>query len=300
MNKKQYLAHWEKLQEKMEWPEGLVKELNPFIDEVYKNEALAKRCEKLDKDLFKGTWDVPGLIKEAAEEFKVHPYKLLLFMAIYNSYRMKKKYIAHEWDMSVYYDSLTDIIVWATCCFKREHLWGLYEYGWVSLSLKCQLFKIGRFQYKLMKYKRDEYSCAGVTIKNGSTVIDMHIPEGESLTPEKRIDSYRRAYKFFNQTGNCVFVCHSWLFFKHHRDFLPETSNIIGFMNDFDYLFYDEGRDYSDLWRIFGFDYEGDNYPRNTGLQRGYADWLKEHGTTGGAYGIMIFDGEKILKKDNK
>ena len=52
------------------------------------------------------------------------------------------------------------------------------------------------------------------------------------------------------------------------------------------------------MWRIFGKDagLPAEQLPRDTGLRRAYADWIQKGGNVGGGYGILFFDGEKIIK----
>ena len=79
--------------------------------------------------------------------------------------------------------------------------------------------------------------------------------------------------------------------------FLPQTSNILDFMRDFDII---EPR-YSEQpyasWRIFGryFEEPFDRLPRDTSLRKAYADWLAAGHNTGSGRGLILFDGEKIV-----
>ena len=56
--------------------------------------------------------------------------------------------------------------------------------------------------------------------------------------------------------------------------------------------------DFVDCWRIFNKDWDHDAtaLPRNSSLQRAYADWLAAGNKAGEAHGIFAYDGEKIIK----
>lgn len=49
-----------------------------------------------------------------------------------------------------------------------------------------------------------------------------------------------------------AFVCGSWLLYEGHREFLPENSNILRFMDDFDIIRSADKEKFGDGWRVFG------------------------------------------------
>lgn len=200
---------------------------------------------------------------------------------------------------TVYYDSMRDILIWANVCLDKSGIFGIENYGWICSQINCTIFRLGRLQFHFIDFNHETEYC-GIKLKPQSRVINIHIPEGDSLTAEKRLDAYRRAYNFFKQTGHAVFVCDSWLLYPGHSEFLPESSNIIGFMNDFTILSSKEkpAREFGDFWRVFGHreTYEYDELPRDSGLRRAYADRLKENKMLGSGFGIFVFDGENIIK----
>jgi hypothetical protein len=121
------------------------------------------------------------------------------------------------------------------------------------------------------------------------------------MTEKACMDSYQKAHEFYKNrfTENIVpFVCHSWLLYPPHRDFLPEGLNILGFMDDFDMIRQEDREKFDDAWRVFGPAAEKDlsEWPKDTRLQKAYAEHLKKGGVTGIGYGIFLFNGEKILK----
>jgi len=201
---------------------------------------------------------------------------------------------------TVYYDSMKDIHIWANVCKNQFGTYGIENYGWVSYQITCNMFRLGRMQYHFIEYGDEDTVLHGIKLTKGKRVINVHIPEGDALTTEKRLDSYRRAYDFMKQTGLAVFVCDSWLLYPGHRDFLPEKSNILSFMDDFNILSYKEkpAATFGDLWRVFGHreSYVYDELPQNSGLQKAYAERIKNGENLGTAFGAFVFDGENIVR----
>ncbi len=201
----------------------------------------------------------------------------------------------------IYWASMRDITIWTKTCMKMRGHVGLYEYGWILSFLTAEIVRLHRLEFHIIQFMENKtWSKAGVTVKGGAPVVNIHIPEDGPLKPDDVIESFRRAYRYFNCTGTQAFVCHSWLLYPGNYEFLSETSNIRKFMDNFDLITRDESRYSGDLWRVFGPcpSYRDTSvFPRDTELQRGMIRYLDEHDfTTGSGYGIFLFDGEKIVK----
>lgn len=298
MNQQQFLDHIRVLNEKIDLPAPAVKEVMDMAEWVFSSSDRSGQCEKFNQMLFTGDPDLSESLKQYAKAERISSSSFLLFMCEYNSYTTKRLYAARGMDMTVYYESMLDITIWAKTCWRETGCWGMGNYNWITRSLTASLFRLGRLQFQFSRYTGREYNHAGVTVKNGDRVIEIHIPEGGSFSREKRLASYRRAYDFFNQTGNAVFICESWLLYKRHFEFLPENSNTIDFMREFELVECVENDSPADLWRIFGFMDSYDDVealPKETGLQKAYAAWWAKHHKTGYSYGIFVFDGQNIL-----
>ncbi|QOV19367.1 hypothetical protein INP51_15765 [Blautia liquoris] len=123
-------------------------------------------------------------------------------------------------------------------------------------------------QYEYSSFFLDEYSLNGVTLKKGDKVINMHIPSSGSFSEKTRMDSYQRAYRFFEKDfpeKTVPIVCSSWLLYPGYRDI-------------------------TDSWRIFGKDAGKPpvDLPRDTSLQKAFAEYLEKGGTPGVGYGILF------------
>jgi hypothetical protein len=117
-------------------------------------------------------------------------------------------------------------------------------------------------------------------LKQGDTVLDLHIPRGKTLTADECRDSFRQAEAFFahyfpDQPISASF-CHTWFFTPQLQTLLPPTSSIVNFQREF-YLYPNAGGpDF--LWSfVFGEKYKDRaTAPRDTSLRCAVLDWLKD------------------------
>ena len=113
----------------------------------------------------------------------------------------------------------------------------------------------------------------------------------------------KRTEDLFGESTNCGALtdgigCGSWLLYPRHREFLPEKSNILKFLNDFEIVSWEEKENFGDAWRVFGryADLPFEQLPRDTSLRKAFAEWLCSGRKTGSGFGFIIFDGEKIVR----
>jgi hypothetical protein len=162
-------------------------------------------------------------------------------------------------------------------------------------------YALGRLQYEHARFDADEYTCAGITLHRGDAVINCHIPSCGPLTKEARTDSYRQAWDFYKRDfphGILPVVCSSWLLYPEHADFLPAHSNILSFMQDFTLLRSSVDESFRNAWRIFGSAAArpASEWPRDTSIRRAFADRILAGKPVGSGYGILLFDGNRILR----
>jgi len=222
---------------------------------------------------------------------------------------MKEIYKKRGLPLSVCDDTLRDLRYKLMECYKMYGVWGSFVASWFYGAFVLDRFEIGRLQFELSTHfaTKEPYEKCGLRLVWDETpVINLHIPSSGPLRQSDCMDSYRAAYKFFEKymperliDGKLVIECGSWLLYREHYKFLPEDSNIIKFMNDFEIVHSWDDPGFGDCWRIFNKGWDGDAsaLPRDTSLQRAYADWLADGNTAGEAHGIIIFDGEKIINK---
>ena len=249
---------------------------------------------KLKEDFYNGS-DVKDALYDYAEEVG-EPFRMVrMAFCLFCVDRMYDIFKAKGLSDKVYLDSLIDLRVWALTCMRNHGEWGMQEFDWLIHALRGKVIRLGRLQFEVTKYEYGpDFELCGYELKHDAPVIGFHIPEDGPFTDEQRLDSYKQAYEYF---GNPIFVCESWLLYPPQYGFLKPTSNIVKFMNEFEIVYVKELTNRQDMWRVFGMrdSYDPKDLPRNNSLQRGYAEHLEKTGVNGWGYGILIFDGEKIL-----
>lgn len=236
---------------------------------------------------------------EAAELTGVHLYTVHLVYYICLARPVEELYRQRGISPDIYRDSMLDLKWKLLECRRMYGIWGSFVADWFYGFFRMTRFALGRLQYERVPFGR-EYRGPAASLSPDSPVLNMHIPSCGPLTMEACMASFKKAYAFYRkgfQEGPVPFACSSWLLFPEHERMLPETSHIRRFLSCFEILDWGEDPDGGDLWRIFGpdWDREPGSLPRNTGLQRAYADWLETGHRPGWGLGLFFFDGEGIL-----
>lgn len=280
------MYNYDELFDKIALPAGAAEIFHTVTGEVGR-----ERMDSLSADFFAGK-DIYDAVGKMAEDTGAEKDELWMVVTLYFTAKSHDIYAERGISDDIFYDSMGDITVWVKVCRRDWGCWGIHnnEFGWMEGTLRATRFKLGRFQFELSTFKCDRYEKYGTVLHRGDRVVNMHIPEGEPMTPERRYDSYRRGLEFW---GGNVIVCDTWLFYPRHREFLQPNSNILGLMDDFDIIESDESDSLGNMWRIFN---RRDSYipselPRNTGMRRAYADWLEKVGKTGSGYGVRVESG---------
>ena len=289
----EYIAHIKQLSEAIKLPDDAASAVLAAAQKIPADKANALSASYFADE------DVQPQIEALAEELGITVP--LCDMVVYMMFARQTyyNYLAHGVTQNIYEDSMTDFTVWNLACMRQTDGPGLLQMGWLSMTLKEKLYRIGRFQYEPTTFRHSSYAFGDYVVHRGDPVLTIHIPEGEPLTDEARLDSYRRAEQFF---GSHIIVCHSWLLYPAHRQFLQPGSRIVAFMDDFVMLSGEETRgDLSNLWRMYGFKCDHSDFaslPEMTGMQRAYKKHLIETGgMTGEGYGIIIIEDGKIITK---
>ncbi|MCC6442220.1 MAG: DUF5596 domain-containing protein [Armatimonadetes bacterium] len=123
----------------------------------------------------------------------------------------------------------------------------------------------------------DEWECV---LKPGDATLDMHIPAGGGMTPERCADSMRRAVPFFRahfpDEPFRVIACYSWIFNTQFEEVKLSSDNLVAFQREL-YLFPIPSSGTDGLWFIFlKDDFDPVTLPRDTSLQRSVADYLAQ------------------------
>lgn len=210
-----------------------------------------------------------------------------LIKALYDCQALSDFYKEKGISEDVLYHTLSDLLIWAKNYNLMTGKLGIDEYYWIGCHLSGRLYRLGRLQFCKGVMESD---CARLNLKKGDSIIEIHIPQGESFNTENCKQSISRAVeffeKFFPEYEYSWFTCHSWLLDKELRTYLNPESNIIKFQNLFDVFEYTE----SDQAIKYLFDINSKKNAQNS-LQK----MVLEHKNNGG----KLYEGYgAIAKKD--
>lgn len=207
----------------------------------------------------------------------------------------RRRGIAEEF----FWDAAGDLTSKLAECRERCGAVGTASFLWHIPFFYFQRFTLGRLTYEDRVYKGEDYTCGNVTVREGDVVLGLHIPSGAPFDRERRMDSYHKAFAFYGCSREKPLVVHgsSWLLSPDHEKMLSPQSNIVDFIHDFDMLGSVEKVGFPDAWRIYGTAAYGpmENWPRKNALQRGYYELMASGQKAKGGFGMLVFDGEKLL-----
>lgn len=281
------------------FPEEAIQDLlQNYIELSKKENCLAQFNELVEyfkknnsKDQYKGIF---SKLDEIAKAAGIHNYSLHMLYLIALSVHTRKLYEEKNTAYEIYLDSMSDLRAKLMECKELYGVWGSSVAWWEIDLFNLNLTALGRLQYEFISYQ-GEYSKGKYHLKQGDLVLNIHIPSLGPLLYEDCKASFKKAALYFKdyfKDRPVVFVCHSWLLYPEHRIFLPENSNILKFMSFFDIISSEISERKADLWRVFYKDWEKDpkDLPRNTSIQRAYADWLMKGNGIGTGFGVYFYE----------
>lgn len=242
------------------------------------------------------------LVEDMARTSGVHVYTVWGLFLAFAAQRARADYAREGISEEVFWATFSDLRYKAIECKRVKGVWGTFVAFWYNIFYQVKIVKLGRLEYEFIEYQDEERTLAGVTLKPGDRVLNIHIPSsGEPFDQTARLESYRMAYEFEKARGHegpLVCVCHSWLLYPGYREVLGEKSNIVGFMDDFTLTGAEEG-EFEDAWRVFGGAAEGpvEELPEETSMQRKFKKYMRAGGKHGCGKGVLVFDGEKLVKE---
>ena len=167
-----------------------------------------------------------------------------LLMYLFFCEELSEGYIKREIDEKILLATLSDVVIWAKVHYEINGSLGLTQTNWLSRHFAMKLFRLGRLQFCMAENE-----------------LEMHIAEGDSLTPEKCENSLSLARAFFNkhfpEFEYDKFTCHSWLLDETLLTFVGKDSNIAKFRNMFEIRSSEESDDA--LKYVFRFDATREN-----------------------------------------
>ncbi|MFJ5957066.1 acyltransferase domain-containing protein [Paenarthrobacter sp. NPDC092416] len=161
---------------------------------------------------------------------------------------------------------------------RRVHgQFGLDTWGWLTLHMAGNLFRLGRLQFHLVRAEANQSSA------KSQWVLGVHIPEDGGLSRALVDASFEEARSFFARCFPdkpvATATCDSWMLDPYLLAKLPE-SNIAGFARRFTV---DRCTDAPTDAVYFTFRHRGlenlDSLPRETSLQRVVLERIDDGGT---------------------
>jgi len=152
---------------------------------------------------------------------------------------------------------------------------------------------LGNIEHKIISLNLSEWD---EVLAHGDSVLDTHIPAGESFTPQACADSLNCAIeffaKYFPEKHFKGWACHSWFLDNQYETILSENSNIVKFQRElYLYPISESGED--SYWRIFGENGMKNgikNAPRNTSMQKAVAEFIEKGGKLRAGGGFFLKD----------
>ena len=178
-------------------------------------------------------------------------------------------------NVSIFFDTAKKLAESSEEYFKENGKHGLYDYCFVANHVRGNIVRLCGFEYQYGEY-------------DGNKAVILHLPDKADLSKSARLNSYQLARQFFD---DYPIIGDSWILYPEHKKMLSEDSNIVDFINDFDIVSTNETKDYSELFHVFGRlkDYSHDNLPKNTSLQKAYAERVKNNLPVGSAIGRLKY-----------
>ena len=201
---------------------------------------------------------------------------------------------------NLYWETLQDLRYKLMECYNVYGEWGTFVPDWYRRFYTCERFALGRLQYEDMNFPFKGYKTA---LKEGDKVYSCHIPSSGALREEEVLQSLKQAHRFYqSELQNVVLpvVCHSWLLYQPLEEVFADSPNVQKFRDMFDVIQDDEDKTNGDFWRVFYKEFCEEslkNAPTETKLQKRLKNYLLEGNTLGCGWGVLLFDGEKIINK---
>lgn len=244
------------------------------------------------------------LLDSISEETGISAYTLWELLLMEAAKPAKEAYLSKGVPEEIYWDTFADLKYKAVECKNVQGVWGNFVAHWYHIFFTADIVKLGRLEFESKTYEGDKpYEKNGYVVNPGDPVKSVHIPSsGEPFNWEARLDSYKKAYAFFQDELHgkpLVCVCGSWLLYPPYKEILSPTSNVVNFIGDWDVVAWKDSDSFEDAWRVFNADSKKppEQWPEDTSMRRSFKKWVLDGGKAGGGDGILIFDGENIVNR---
>ena len=238
------------------------------------------------------------LLAEIAEITGISRYTVDMLFFLSCAAPMRELYRQKGIGEEIYWNTLSDLKNKLLECKSLHGIYGNFTNHWFPRFLRAEAFALGRLQYELKPFQLESY---GDLLQQGDVVCNCHIPSSGPLLQEDVLESLKQAYRFYrpyHRKGILPVTCHSWLLYPPVAECFGKDSNLDRFYRIFEIL--DETPDPANknFWRVFSQAFSPETLPsapERSSLQRSIKQFLLRGGCMGNSWGMILFDGEKIL-----
>lgn len=284
---------------KIHFPEEAAQEMENAYQALIGDDAIRAMMEDVKTSMVTpGDGRFLTIVNQIAQKSGIHPYTVSMVSLLASLDAGRKKYQEKGYSETLFWESAEALTTKLWECKQVYDIWGTFVVDALKLVLDGSLLRIGRLEYMLTSFQKEEYR--GI-VKKGDCVLGCHIPSSGPLTTDLVLDSLKRAYDYYPEArydGKLVVNCHSWLLYPPHYELFPDSGNMRKFYELFDVIDSTAIASNHNFWRIFGRNYDPsilDQVPADTRLRRNFLEFLKAGNVMGNGYGMLVFDGEKIV-----
>lgn len=213
---------------------------------------------------------------ELAAHMDCHEYSVTAFIWLAAAEILHGKLAAKGLGEEVFLQTADDIRCKLEECRKMYGVIGSFVREWLFAFYRVGRFGLGRLQFELTRWWSEPIKVGEHIICTGDSCVGFHIPSnGKPFTSEARKEAYRMAAELFADSfpGDVIpFSCSSWLLDPMNQRYLPESSNIRRFADDFETVVGKKTEKFTNTWRIFYKDESlpPEQLPENSSLERAY------------------------------
>ena len=240
-------------------------------------------------DLLKTSEDCGAAIGE-------HKYRMQMIFAYYCFSLMEEKYERAGISHDVYLETIKDFRFRVYECREVYHFNGIFVAWWYYFICNLSIHKIDELEFERTVAEFD-YDGKGVTVRKGEPIIAIHIPPKFRMNRATVTKAIKESYKYYGFSGKVAYQCESWLLYPDFENVFVVGGNVMEFRSFFDVIGSTDQESFENCWRVFkvGEIDSLDTLPTDTRLQRNMLKHLREGKKTGDGFGVLVFDGERIL-----
>lgn len=234
--------------------------------------------------------------QDYGKEIDEHPFRMQLVFAYYCFALLEDKYKEANISMDIYKETMRDFKFRVYECREVYNFNGIFVAYWYRIFCNLSLHKFDILEFERTKADFD-YDAKGVTIRKGDPIIALHIPPKTRIDRQSITKALKESYDFYNLGGRVAYQCDSWLLYPYFEDVFVKDGNVAEFRTFFDVISSRDTDTFEDCWRLFkvGEIEDLNTLPADTRLQKNMLKHLLNGGKTGYGFGVLAFDGEKIL-----